>query len=179
MTQHDFAWYVIHAYSGFESKVVEAIKERAAKKNCAHLFETLLVPSEGVVHVKRGVKVHTRQSVFPGYILARMMLTEDTWHLVKSIPRVSGFLGTRDKPIPVSEKEVERILKQVQEGSITTRVASHYQIGDQVKVCEGPFNTFSGTVEEVDDTKQRLRVAVSIFGRPTPVDLDFSQVEKI
>ncbi len=179
MTESSFSWYVVHTHSGFESKVVEGIRERAQRAGCADCFEDFLVPSEKVTKVRKGVKVQEQQFVYPGYVFVSMKLTDLAWHVVRNTPRVAGFLGTHDRPVPVSQREVQRLLTQVQDGSIATRMACQFQTGDHIRVCEGPFNSFGGVIEEVDDTRQRLRVALSIFGRPTPVDLDFSQVEKV
>jgi transcriptional antiterminator NusG len=171
-------WYVVSTYSGFEDKVVEAIRDQSARKGLSDFFEELLVPKEDVLEVKRGVKVNVEKNFFPGYILVKMILTDETWHLVQQIPRISGFVGSR-KPIPMSQAEVERILGQVKESLEKPQNLMYFDIGDQVRVCDGPFASFSGLVEEVDTEKSRLKVSVSIFGRATPVDLDFGQVEKV
>jgi transcriptional antiterminator NusG len=172
-------WYVVHVYSGFEKKIAQQITEQAAQKGLADQFEAVLVPSENVVEVKRGRKINTEHKFFPGYVLVKMDLTDDAWHLVKNTPKVTGFLGSKMKPSPISEAEAIRILKQSQEGVDRPRPAVLYEIGEQVRVADGPFTSFNGVVEEVDEDKGRVKVSVSIFGRSTPVELEFSQVEKL
>jgi transcriptional antiterminator NusG len=171
-------WYVVHVYSGFEKKIAQQITEQAAQKGLADQFEAVLVPSENVVEVKRGRKINSEHKFFPGYVLVKMDLT-DAWHLVKNTPKVTGFLGSKTKPSPISEAEAERILKQSQEGVDRPRPAVLYEIGEQVRVADGPFTSFNGTIEEVDEEKGRVKVSVSIFGRSTPVELEYSQVEKL
>jgi len=173
-----FRWYVVNVYSGFEKKVAEHIQEQAAKKGWADQIEKVLIPTEDVVEIKKGVKVTSERQFFPGYMLIKMMLTDEMWHLIRQTPKVSGFLGARGKPLPINQAEVDRILAQVQEGIQKPKSNIIFSVGEQVRVCDGPFTSFNGLVEEVDDDKQRVKVAVSIFGRSTPVDLDFSQVEK-
>jgi transcriptional antiterminator NusG len=172
-------WYVVHVYSGFEKKIAQQITEQAAQKGLADQFEAVLVPSENVIEVKRGRKINSEHKFFPGYVLVKMDLTDDAWHLVKNTPKVTGFLGSRTKPSPISEAEADRILKQSQEGVDRPRPAVLFEIGEQVRVADGPFTSFNGTVEEVDEDKGRVKVSVSIFGRSTPVELEYSQVEKL
>ena len=171
-------WYVIHAYSGFEKKVAEFIKEQADKKGLGDKVEQVLVPEENVVSVRNGSKVESTRKFFPGYVLVKMEMTDETWHLVNSTPKVTGFLGGK-KPTPITEKEAMHILHQVQEGVDRPKSVLSFEVGEQVHVNEGPFASFVGTVEEVDVEKERLKVLVSIFGRATPVDLDFTQVKKV
>jgi transcriptional antiterminator NusG len=171
-------WYVINVYSGFENKVAESIRELSEQKDMADLFEQILVPVEEVVEMRRGAKVKTERKFFPGYVLIRMEMTDESWHLVKNTAKMAGFLGDGGRPTPVKDAEVERILRQVQEGIERPKPAVTFEIGEQVRVCDGPFNSFNGLVEEVDEERARLKVAVSIFGRATPVELEYSQVEK-
>jgi transcriptional antiterminator NusG len=171
-------WYVVHVYSGFEKKIATAIKEQAEQKGLADHFDEVLVPAEEVVEVRRGQKVNSERKFFPGYVLVKMELTDDAWHLVKNTPKVTGFLGTKTRPSPITEAEAERIMKQSQEGVEHPRPSVVFEIGEQVRVADGPFTSFNGTVEEVDEEKGRVKVSVSIFGRSTPVELEYSQVEK-
>ena len=172
-------WYVINAHSGFEKKVAQAIREQAEQKGLDEKILDISVPTEEVVELRRGQKVQTERKFFPGYVLIKMELNDETWHLVRNTPKVSGFLGARGKPEPISDIEAERIIKQVQEGIERPRPSITFEVGEQVKVREGPFETFTGFVEEVDEERSRLKVAVSIFGRATPVELEYAQVEKI
>ena len=175
----DKRWYVLHVYSGFEKKIAQQIKEQAAQKGLDDCFDQILVPSENVIETRRGQKVSTEHRYFPGYVLIKMQLTDDAWHLVTNTPKVTGFLGGKAKPSPISEKEAERILKQSHEGAEFTRPAVLYEVGELVRVSDGPFASFNGLVEEVDDDKRKLKVSVSIFGRSTPVELEYGQVEKV
>jgi transcriptional antiterminator NusG len=171
-------WYVIHVYSGFESKIVESIMEQAEKKGIEDQFSELLVPAEEVVEVRRGKKYNAERKFFPGYILAKMELSDAAWNLVKNTQRVTGFLGGQGRPVPISEREAKQIMQSMQEGAEKPRPSITYEVGENVRVTDGAFTSFSGVVEEVDLEKARLKVAVSIFGRATPVELDYSQVEK-
>jgi transcription termination/antitermination protein NusG len=172
-------WYIVHAYSNFERKVAESIKERAAAAGLSDLLEQVLVPMEEVVEMRRGRKVSSERKFFPGYVLVKMELNDQTYHLIKATPKVTGFLGTENKPIPITEEEAGRILQQVQEGVERPKPSVTFEIGEQVRVADGPFASFNGLVEEVDEERARLKVAVSIFGRATPVELEYAQVEKL
>jgi transcriptional antiterminator NusG len=172
-------WYVIHVYSGFEKKVASAIREQAEQKGVASRFEEILVPTEEFVEVKRGAKVNSERKIFPGYVLIKMDLDDETWHLVKNTAKVTGFLGGRGKPLPISDAEAARIIHQMQEGIERPKPSITFEIGEQVRVSDGPFTSFNGVVEDVDEEKSRVKVAVSIFGRATPVELEYSQVEKV
>lgn len=174
-----FRWYVVHVYSGFEKKVAGAIREKAESMNIGGQFADILVPTEDVVEVTRGRKVNTERKFFPGYVLVKMALTDESWHLVKNTPKVTGFLGGGAKPVPMSEAEAQRLITQMQEGIEHPKNSVSFDVGEQVRVADGPFASFNGVVEEVDEEKARLKVSVSIFGRATPVDLEFSQVEKL
>jgi transcriptional antiterminator NusG len=178
MTDMSKRWYIVHAYSNFENKVAESIREQARQRHLEHLFDEILVPKEKVTEVRRGRKVDSERKFFPGYVLVKMELTDEAFHLIKNTPKVTGFLGTDNKPMPISEAEAGRILHQVQEGIDRPKPTVSFEIGEQVRVSDGPFASFNGTVEEVDDARSRIKVAVSIFGRATPVELEFTQVEK-
>jgi transcriptional antiterminator NusG len=172
-------WYIVHAYSNFEKKVAESIREKAEQKGLSDLFEEILVPMEKVVEVRRGRKVDAERKFFPGYVLVKMEMTNEAFHLIKDTPKVTGFLGSDQKPMPIPEREAMRIINQVQEGVDRPKPSVSFEVGEQVRVSDGPFASFSGLVEEVDDERARLKVAVSIFGRATPVELEFGQVDKL
>src|ERR1700733_11980456 len=172
-------WYAAHAYSNFENKVAESIREQAKQRGLSELFEEILVPKEKVVEVRRGRKVDAERKFFPGYVLVKMELTDEAYHLIKNTPKVTGFLGSDNKPMPLSNAEADRIIHQVQEGIERPKPSVSFEVGEQVRVSDGPFASFNGTVEEVDEGRSRLKVAVSIFGRATPVELEFGQVEKL
>ena len=172
-------WYAVHAYSNFERKVAESIREQAKQRGLSPLFEEILVPTEKVVEVRRGRKVDAERKFFPGYVLVKMEMTDEAYHLIKNTPKVTGFLGSDNKPMPLSDAEAERIIHQVQEGIERPKPSVSFEVGEQVRVSDGPFASFNGTVEEVDEGRSRLKVAVSIFGRATPVELEFGQVEKL
>jgi transcriptional antiterminator NusG len=174
----DKRWYIVHVYSGFEKKVAQSLREQAIQAGMADQFEDVLVPTEEVVEMRRGQKINAERKFFPGYVLAKMELTDETYHLVKNTPKVTGFLGSAGKPTPISQAEADRIMKQVQEGVERPKPSVTFEIGEQVRVIDGPFTSFSGLVEEVDQARTRLKVAVSIFGRATPVELEYTQVEK-
>jgi transcriptional antiterminator NusG len=177
--QMEKKWYIVHAYSNFERKVAESIREKAAAAGLGDAFEEILVPTEKVVEVRRGRKVDAERKFFPGYVLVKMAMSDEAYHLIKNTPKVTGFLGADKKPVPISESEAKRILQQVQEGVERPKPSISFEVGEQVRVSDGPFASFSGQIEEVDEVRARLKVAVSIFGRATPVELEYSQVEKV
>jgi len=172
-------WYIVHAYSNFEKKVAESIREQAKQRGLEDKFEEVLVPTEKVTEVRRGRKVDAERKFFPGYVLVKCELTDEVYHLIKNTPKVTGFLGADNKPMPISEAEAGRILHQVQEGIERPTPSLTFAVGEPVRVSAGPFASFNGGVEEVDDARSRVKVAVSIFGRATPVELEFGQVEKL
>ena len=172
-------WYIVHTYSGFEKKVAQSVTDRGIRKNMSHMFDKVVVPTEEVVEMRRGRKVSSERKFLPGYVLIRMAMTEETQHLVTSTPKVTAFLGPRDKPTPIAQAEADRILRQVQEGAERPKPSITFDIGEMVQVCDGPFESFNGMVEDVDEDKARLKVGVSIFGRSTPVELEYAQVKKL
>ncbi len=172
-------WYIVHAYSGFEKKVAEAIREQIEQKDMSDLIEQVLVPTEEVVEMRRGQKVNSERKFFPGYVLVKMDMTNDSYHLVKNVGKVTGFLGTANKPQPIPDREAERILQQMQDGIERPKPSIMFEIGEQVRVSDGPFASFNGIVEDIDEERTRLKVSVSIFGRATPVELEYTQVEKL
>ncbi len=171
-------WYVLHVYSGFENKVSDAIHEKARKLKLTQNVEEIMVPTEEVVEVQRGKRVNAERKFFPGYVLAKLDMTDQVWHMVKDTPKVTGFLGGNGKPVPISQKEAEALMTQIQEGVDSPRPSITFDVGEEVKVSDGPFASFNGVVEEVDEDKGKLKVSVSIFGRATPVELEYTQVEK-
>lgn len=172
-------WYIVHAYSNFEKKVADSIRDRAQLLNLQDKFEEILVPTEQVIEVRRGRKVSSERKFFPGYVLVKCDLTDDVYHLIKNTEKVTGFLGSGSKPMPIPDVEAERIKGQVAEGVEHPKSSVSYEIGERVRVNEGPFASFEGLIEEVDEARSRVKVAVSIFGRATPVELEYGQVEKI
>ena len=171
-------WYIVHAYSNFENKVADSIEEAAKAKGLWDKFEQILVPKEKVIEVRRGRKVDAERKFFPGYVMVRANLTDDVFHLIKNTPKVTGFLGSDNKPMPITDREADQILGQIQEGVERPKPSVSFEVGEQVRVSDGPFASFNGTVQEVDEERSRLKVEVSIFGRATPVELEFGQVEK-
>ena len=171
-------WYIVQAFSGFEQKVADTIKESIKIKEFNDKIDEVLVPMHEVTEVKRGKRVQRKKKYFPSYILVKMEMNKDIYHMIKNIQKVTGFLGPTGNPASVSEKEIDKIMGRIKEGTLAPKTQISFDIGEQVKVCEGPFASFSGLVEEVDEEKSRLKVSVSIFGRPTPIDLEYNQVEK-
>ena len=173
-------WYIVQTFSGFENKVAETLKDTIKKKNelLNDKIEDVLVPTHEVTEVKRGKRVQRKKKYFPSYVLVKMEMNKELYHMIKNIKKVTGFLGTTGTPVPVPEKEIDKIMGRIKEGTLAPKTELTFDIGEQVKVCEGPFASFSGLVEEVDEEKSRLKVSVSIFGRPTPIELEYNQVEK-
>ena len=172
-------WYIVQSHSSFENKVAQLIKEEAEKAEISDKIEEIIVPTHDVTEVKRGKRVQRKKKYFPGYVLIKSEMDNNIYHMIKNIKKVSGFLGSRGTPVPVSDNEIEKILGQIKDGVAQPKSSVDYSIGEKVQVIDGPFASFSGLVEEIDDDKSRLKVSVSIFGRPTPVDLEFNQVEKV
>ena len=172
-------WYVVHVYSGFERKVAQSIREQAQQKGLGDSIAEVLVPTEEVVELRRGAKINAERKFLPGYVLIKMEMNDESWHLVKNTPKVTGFLGAKGKPAPIPESEINHVQTQVKEGIERPKPAIIFEVGEQVRVSDGPFTSFNGLVEEVDEEKGRLKVAVSIFGRATPVELEYTQVEKL
>ena len=171
-------WYIVQAYSGFEKKVVESIREELKKNELEDKIGEILVPTHQITQVKKGKRTKKESKYFPGYVLIKIELNNEIYHLIKNLSKVSGFLGSGDKPTPITDKEIQRILGQVSENADNQKIGVSFEIGEKVKVCDGPFASFNGLIEEIDEEKSRLKVSVSIFGRATPVDLEFNQVEK-
>ena len=172
------SWYIVQSHSSFENKVAQLIKEEAEKAKISDKIEEIVVPTHDITEVKRGKRVQRKKKYFPGYVLIKIELTKQIYHLIKNLQKVSGFLGSSDKPTPISDNEIKRILGQVSESAINQKTGISFEIGEKVKVCDGPFASFTGLIEQIDEEKSRLKVSVSIFGRATPVDLEFNQVEK-
>ena len=172
-------WYIVHAHSNFEKKVAQSIREQAAQRGLEEKFDEILVPTENVVEVRKGRKVNSERKFFPGYVLVKCDLSDDIYHLIKNTPKVTGFLGADKKPVPISDSEADRIKGQVAEGVERPKTTITFEVGENVRVADGPFASFNGTVEEVDEGRSRVKVAVSIFGRATPVELEYTQVEKL
>lgn len=172
-------WYILHAYSGFEQKISQQIREKAIQIGVSDDIEEIIVPTENVIEVRRGKKVEAEKKFFPGYLLIKMQLTDAAWHLVKNIDKVTGFLGADGKPQRIPQREVDSILSQMEEGVTATKLSVTYEIGETVKVIDGPFDSFSGVVEDIDEEREKVKVSVSIFGRATPVELDYTQVQKV
>jgi transcriptional antiterminator NusG len=172
-------WYIVHAYSNFEKKVAESIKEQAAQRGLSSQFDEILVPTEHIVEIRRGRKINSERKFFPGYVLVKCTLSDDVYHLIKNTPKVTGFLGADKKPMAIPDSEAERIKGQVAEGVERPKASISFEIGETVRVADGPFASFNGTVEDIDEGRSRVKVAVSIFGRATPVELEYAQVEKV
>ena len=172
-------WYIVHAHSNFEKKVAQSIREQAAQRGLEEKFEEILVPTENITEVRKGRKVSAERKFFPGYVLVKCDLSDDIYHLIKNTPKVTGFLGADKKPVPIPDVEAERIKGQVQDGVERPKTTIRFEIGENVRVADGPFASFNGTIEEVDESRSRVKVAVSIFGRATPVELEYAQVEKV
>ena len=171
-------WYIIQTFSGFEQKVSETLKEQIKRTELTDKIEEVLVPTHEVTEVRRGKRVQRNRKYFPSYVLVKMEMNKELYHMIKNIQKVTGFLGTTGTPVPVQEKEIDKIMGRIKEGSLAPKTQVTFDIGEQVKVCEGPFSSFSGLVEEVDEDKSKLKVSVTIFGRPTPIELEYNQVEK-
>ena len=171
-------WYIVQSHSSFENKVAQEIRDEATKANLVDKIEEIIVPTHDITEVKRGKRVQRKKKYFPGYVLLKSEMDSTIYHMIKNLKKVSGFLGTKGTPIPVSEKEIEKILGQIKDGVVQPKSGVEYNVGEKVQVIDGPFASFSGLVEDIDEEKLRLKVSVSIFGRPTPVDLEYSQVEK-
>ena len=171
-------WYIVQTFSGFEQKAAETLKDIINKKSLNEKIQEVLVPMHEVTEVKRGKRVQRKRKYFPSYVLVKMEMTKELYHIIKDIPKVTGFLGTSGTPVPVPAKEIDKIMGRIKEGTLNPKTLISFDIGEQVKVCEGPFSSFSGLVEEVDEEKSKLKVSVSIFGRPTPIELEYNQVEK-
>ena len=171
-------WYIVQTFSGFEQKVAETLKETVKTKKLEDKITDVLVPIHEVTEVKRGKRIQRKKKYFPSYVLVKMEMTKELYHMIKNIQKVTGFLGTTGKPVPVNDKEITQILGNIKEGALVPEPSVSFDVGEQVKVSEGPFSSFTGLVEEVDEEKSRLKVSVSIFGRPTPIELEYNQVEK-
>ena len=172
-------WYIVQSYSSFENKVAQLIKDEAQKAKVSDKIEEIIVPTHDITEVKRGKRVQRKKKYFPGYVLIKSEMDNNIYHMIKNIKKVSGFLGSKGMPVPVSDKEIEKILGQIKDGVVQPKSSVDYSVGEKVQVIDGPFASFSGLVEDIDEIKSRLKVSVSIFGRPTPVDLEYNQVEKV